>query len=81
MVSGISSRRDMITRTKTGDSIFQYDISLRKYTSFKTGGIAEIFVEPKSVSELREVLRFCMREQKRFLYWEMEPTFSFRTMG
>ncbi|GJQ57291.1 MAG: UDP-N-acetylenolpyruvoylglucosamine reductase [Candidatus Scalindua sp.] len=55
----------MITRTKTGDSIFQYDISLRKYTSFKTGGIAEIFVEPKSVSELREVLRFCMREQKK----------------
>lgn len=65
MVLRILLKRDMITRTKTGDSIFQRDVSLQKYTSFKTGGVAEIFVEPKSSSELMQVLKFCKRERKK----------------
>ncbi|MDR4505368.1 MAG: UDP-N-acetylmuramate dehydrogenase [Candidatus Scalindua sp.] len=55
----------MITRTKADDSLFQRDVSLRKYTSFRTGGAAEFFVEPESVSELMKVLRFCKREKKK----------------
>ncbi|MCP5005685.1 MAG: UDP-N-acetylmuramate dehydrogenase [Planctomycetes bacterium] len=65
MVSRTSLKRDMITSTKTGDSLFQHDVSLREYTSFKTGGVADIFAEPESISELMEVLQFCRREQKK----------------
>ena len=45
--------------------IFRYDVSLQKYTSFRTGGSAEIFVEPLGVLELKRVLQFCKDEQKK----------------
>jgi UDP-N-acetylmuramate dehydrogenase len=55
----------MIKSTEIIDSIFKYDVPLQRYTSFKTGGTAEIFAEPRSISELRKVLQFCEDEQKR----------------
>ena len=55
----------MITSTEIGDSIWQHDVPLRNYTSFRTGGVAEIFAEPRSISELKKVLQFCKREQKK----------------
>jgi UDP-N-acetylmuramate dehydrogenase len=55
----------MIKSTEIIDSIFRYDVPLQRYTSFKTGGIAEIFAEPRNISELRKVLQFCKDEQKR----------------
>ncbi len=45
--------------------IFRHDVPLKKYTSFKTGGVAEIFVEPLGTSELKKVLQFCKDEQKK----------------
>jgi len=56
----------MIKSTEIIDNIFKYDVSLQRYTSFKTGGVAEIFAEPRNISELRKVLQFCENEQKKF---------------
>ncbi len=55
----------MIKSTEIIDNIFKYDVPLQRYTSFKTGGVAEIFAEPGNISELRKVLQFCENEQKR----------------
>ncbi len=55
----------MIKSPEIIDSIFKYDVPLQRYTSFKTGGVAEIFAEPRNISELRKVLQFCENEQKR----------------
>ena len=55
----------MIKSTEIIDNIFKYDVPLQRYTSFKTGGVAEIFAEPRNISELRKVLQFCENEQKR----------------
>ena len=56
----------MIKSTEIIDNIFEYDVPLQRYTSFKTGGVAEIFAEPRNISELRKVLQFCEKEQKKF---------------
>ncbi len=55
----------MITSTEIKDDICKYGVSLRNYTSFKTGGVAEIFTEPRNISELKKVLQFCRNEQKK----------------
>ncbi len=55
----------MISSPETIEGIFRYDVSLDKYTSFRTGGPAEIFVEPVDTLELKKVLRFCKEEQKK----------------
>ncbi|GAX62092.1 UDP-N-acetylenolpyruvoylglucosamine reductase [Candidatus Scalindua japonica] len=55
----------MISSPDIINEIFRYDVPLRKYTSFKTGGTAEIFVEPLGTSELKKVLQFCKDEQKK----------------
>ncbi len=55
----------MIKSTEIIDSIFKYDVPLQRYTSFKTGGVAEIFAEPRNIPELRKVLQFCKDEQKK----------------
>jgi UDP-N-acetylmuramate dehydrogenase len=54
----------MIKSIEIIDSIFKYGVPLQRYTSFKTGGVAEIFAEPRNISELRKVLQFCKDEQK-----------------
>ena len=55
----------MISSPEIINEIFRYDVSLQKYTSFRTGGSAEIFVEPVDTSELKKVLQFCKDEQKK----------------
>ena len=55
----------MINSPEIIDEIFRYDVPLQKYTSFRTGGAAEIFVEPLGTSELKKVLQFCKDEQKK----------------
>jgi len=55
----------MISSPKIINEIFRYDVPLKKYTSFRTGGGAEIFVEPVDTSELKKVLQFCKDEQKK----------------
>jgi len=55
----------MISSPEIIDEIFKYDVPLQKYTSFRTGGAAEIFVEPLGTSELKKVLQFCKDEQKK----------------
>jgi UDP-N-acetylmuramate dehydrogenase len=55
----------MINSSEIISEMFRYDVSLQKYTSFRTGGAAEIFVEPLGTSELKKVLQFCKDEQKK----------------
>lgn len=54
----------MIGNTEIIDGIFKYNVPLKNYTSFKVGGVAEVFAEPGNISELREVLKFCKDEKK-----------------
>ena len=56
---------NMISSPEIIDEIFRYDVPLQRYTSFRTGGAAEIFVEPGNTSELKKVLQFCRDEQKK----------------
>ncbi len=55
----------MIKSTEIIDSIFKYDVPLQRYTSFKAGGVAEIFAEPRNIPELRKALQFCKDEQEK----------------
>ena len=55
----------MINSPEIISEIFRYDVPLQKYTSFRTGGSAEIFVEPLGALELKRVLQFCKDEQKK----------------
>ncbi len=55
----------MISSPEAINEIFRYDVPLQKYTSFRTGGVAEIFVEPLGTSELKKVLQYCRGEQKK----------------
>ncbi len=55
----------MIKSPEIISEIFRYDVPLQKYTSFRTGGAAEIFVEPLGTLELKRVLEFCKDEQKK----------------
>jgi len=56
---------NMINSPEIISEIFRYDVPLQKYTSFRTGGSAEIFVEPLGALELKRVLQFCKNEQKK----------------
>ncbi|MGR3293689.1 MAG: UDP-N-acetylmuramate dehydrogenase [Candidatus Scalindua sp.] len=55
----------MINSSEIISEMFRYDVPLQKYTSFRTGGAAEIFVEPLGTSELKKVLQFCKDERKK----------------
>ena len=55
----------MIKNPEIISEIFRYNVPLQKYTSFRTGGSAEIFVEPLGALELQRVLQFCKDEQKK----------------
>ena len=55
----------MIKSPEIISEIFRYNVPLQKYTSFRTGGTAEIFVEPLGTLELQRVLQFCKDEQKK----------------
>ena len=56
---------NMISSPEIIDEIFRYNVPLQRYTSFRTGGTAEIFVEPGDMSELKKVLQFCKDERKK----------------
>ncbi|MGR3174819.1 MAG: UDP-N-acetylmuramate dehydrogenase [Candidatus Scalindua sp.] len=56
---------NMISSPEIIEEIFKYDVPLQRYTSFRTGGAAEIFVEPGNTAELKKVLQFCKDEQKK----------------
>ena len=56
---------NMISCPEIINEIFRYDVPLQKYTSFRTGGAAEIFVEPLGALELKRVLQYCKDEQKK----------------
>lgn len=55
----------MINSSENISEIFRHDVHLQKYTSFRTGGKAEIFVEPLGILELKRVLQFCKDKQKK----------------
>lgn len=43
---------------KLGSDV-EYNASMSKYTSFKTGGKADLLITPDSISSLREIICFC----------------------
>ena len=43
---------------------FKYNVSMKKYCSFRCGGIAEIFFEPENIEEIKAVLQFAKEEKK-----------------
>ena len=45
------------------ENVFQ-DESMRKHTSFKTGGIADFFVTVESIGKLQYLIKFLGKEQK-----------------
>jgi UDP-N-acetylmuramate dehydrogenase len=55
----------MINSSEIISEIFRHDVPLQRYTSFRTGGEAEIFVEPLGILELKRVLQFCKNKQKK----------------
>jgi UDP-N-acetylmuramate dehydrogenase len=61
----IDPESDMTNSSEIISEIFRHDVPLQKYTSFRTGGAAEIFVEPLGAIELKRVLQFCKAEQKK----------------
>lgn len=65
MILKTTSKTNMISNPETIVEIFRYDVSLQRYTSLRTGGVAEIFVEPVDTRELERVLQFCREEQKK----------------
>ena len=65
MVLKTISKMDMISSPEIIDEIFRYDVPLQRYTFFRTGGAAEIFVEPRDTSELKKALQFCKDEDKK----------------
>ena len=42
------------------------NVSLKKYSTFKIGGTAKFFAEPKSIAEIRELLMFCKKNSEKF---------------
>ena len=42
------------------------NVSLKKYSTFKIGGPAKLFAEPKSIAEIRELLMFCKKNNEKF---------------
>jgi len=41
-------------------------VSLKKYSTFKIGGPAKFFAEPKSIADIRELLAFCKKNKEKF---------------
>jgi len=41
-------------------------VLLKKYSTFKIGGPAKFFAEPKSIADIRELLMFCKKNNEKF---------------
>ncbi len=61
----MTSKINMISSPEIIEEIFRYNVLLQRLSSFRTGGLAEIFVEPADALELKRVLQFCKEEQKQ----------------
>jgi len=46
--------------------LISQNVSLKKYSTFKIGGPAKFFAEPKSIAEIRELLMFCKKGNEKF---------------
>jgi len=46
--------------------LISQEVSLKKYSTFKIGGPAKFFAEPKSIAEIRELLMFCKKGNEKF---------------
>jgi len=46
--------------------LISQNVSLKKYSTFKIGGFAKLFAEPKSIAEIRELLMFCKKNNEKF---------------
>jgi len=46
--------------------LISQNVSLKKYNTFKIGGVAKLFAEPKSIAEIRELLMFCQKNREKF---------------
>ena len=42
------------------------EVSLKKYSTFKIGGPAKFFAEPKSIADIRKLLMFCKKGNEKF---------------
>ena len=47
----------MLEKSSTGENRIQYDIPMKKYTTFKIGGPADILIRIKTVDELKSILK------------------------
>jgi len=47
-------------------ALISQNVSLKKYNTFKIGGTAKFFAEPKSIAEIRELLMFCKKSNEKF---------------
>ena len=52
----------------------RFALSLARYTSFRIGGPAEVFVEPTTLEELRTLLALLHAENFLSFCWEGELT-------
>jgi UDP-N-acetylmuramate dehydrogenase len=46
--------------------LISQNVSLKKYNTFKIGGKAKFFAEPKSIAEIRELFLFCRKNNEKF---------------
>jgi len=46
--------------------LISQNVSLKKYNTFRIGGTAKFFAEPKSIAEIRALLMFCEKGNEKF---------------
>ena len=59
---------DIFNRIKeiTGESFLKRDEPMKFHTTFKTGGNADIFVEPETEEQLFEIIKLCKKENQEY---------------
>jgi UDP-N-acetylmuramate dehydrogenase len=59
---------DIFNRIKeiTGESYLKRDEPMKFHTTFKTGGNADIFVEPETEEQLFEIIKLCKKERQEY---------------
>lgn len=50
----------------TGESFLKRDEPMKFHTTFKTGGNADIFVEPETEEQLFEIIKLCKKENQEY---------------
>jgi UDP-N-acetylmuramate dehydrogenase len=49
------------------ETSFRFDEDMKKHTSFQTGGSADLLIEPGSVAELQELVKYLRAENLPYL--------------